>query len=267
MWCDARNEGSSGDARIASSDDELARARATLERVEAALAAEREEGARLRERLDERDAAARDERAGHERRNAALEATVAALERERDSLERAASVRLADRDDLLAALAARRVPVADGDRAGGGVRSRAASPADAPVLRAIAGRAYDKYVPRMDRRPAPLDADYDAAVAAGAVQVLEGDDGMLGYVVVREADGALLLENMAVAPEHAGRGHGRRLVELAEARARELGLARIELYTNAAMVENLELYRHLGFVETGRREDDGFDRVFFVRGL
>ena len=251
------------DARLASSDDELDRARTALERVEAALAAERDGGARLRERLDERDAAARDERAAHERRNAALEATVAALERERESLERAASVRLADRDDLLAALAARGVPAADG--VGGGVRGRAASPADAPVLRAIAGRAYDKYVPRMDRRPAPLDADYDAAVASGAVQVIEGDDGVLGYVVVREADGALLLENMAVAPEHAGRGHGRRLVELAEARARELGLARIELYTNAAMVENLELYRHLGFVETGRREEDGFDRVFFAR--
>ena len=145
--------------------------------------------------------------------------------------------------------------------------SRDATAADVPALRALAGRAYDKYVSRMDRRPAPLDADYDAAVASGLVQVLQSDGAMVGYVVTREADGALLLENMAVAPEHAGRGHGRRLVALADARARKLGLTRIELYTNAAMVENLELYRHLGFVETGRREEDGFDRVFFVRKL
>ena len=97
------------------------------------------------------------------------------------------------------------------------------------------------------------------------MRVLESDGEVIGYVVARETGGALLLENMAVAPERAGRGHGRRLVEIAAARARELGLSRIELYTNAAMVENLDLYRHLGFVETGRRREDGFDRVFFAR--
>ena len=35
-----------------------------------------------------------------------------------------------------------------------------------------------------------------------------------------------------------------------------------ESYTNAAMHENLALYARIGFVETRRATEDGFDRVF-----
>ena len=41
----------------------------------------------------------------------------------------------------------------------------------------------------------------------------------------------------------------------------------MRLYTNARMTENLSLYPHLGYVEVERREEDGFDRVFFEKGL
>ena len=58
--------------------------------------------------------------------------------------------------------------------------------------------------PRMDRRPAPLDADYDAAVANGLVQVLQSDGAVVGYVVTREADGA------PAAREHGRRARARR---------------------------------------------------------
>ena len=57
------------------------------------------------------------------------------------------------------------------------------------------------------------------------------------------------------------------LVSFAEDRTRALGLQAIELYTNEAMVENLELYPRLGFVETGRRVEDGFRRVYFKKTL
>jgi hypothetical protein len=41
----------------------------------------------------------------------------------------------------------------------------------------------------------------------------------------------------------------------------------VTLYTNEAMVENLRLYRRLGFVETDRRVEDGYRRVFFRKSL
>jgi hypothetical protein len=33
------------------------------------------------------------------------------------------------------------------------------------------------------------------------------------------------------------------------------------------MFENLGLYLKMGFVETGRREEDGFERVYFRKEL
>ncbi len=52
-----------------------------------------------------------------------------------------------------------------------------------------------------------------------------------------------------------------------EALARQGGAAAVELYTNARMTENLQLYPRLGYAETGRRTEDGFDRVFFRKHL
>jgi len=53
----------------------------------------------------------------------------------------------------------------------------------------------------------------------------------------------------------------------AERRAREAGLAALDLYTNEAMRENLALYSRLGFVEVGRRDDAGYRRVFLRKTL
>jgi len=39
-------------------------------------------------------------------------------------------------------------------------------------------------------------------------------------------------------------------------------LAAIRLYTNAAMTENLSMYAHMGFVETHRAIEKGFNRVY-----
>jgi hypothetical protein len=42
---------------------------------------------------------------------------------------------------------------------------RRADPVDVPALRAIASAAYEKYVPRIGRTPAPMTANYAAAVS------------------------------------------------------------------------------------------------------
>jgi ribosomal protein S18 acetylase RimI-like enzyme len=56
-------------------------------------------------------------------------------------------------------------------------------------------------------------------------------------------------------------------MDYAEREARRHGLAAIRLYTNAAMTENLSFYRQLGFVETRRAIEQGFNRVFMRRDL
>ena len=139
-----------------------------------------------------------------------------------------------------------------------------------PVLRSIAAAAYGPYLPRIGRMPAPMTADYAASVREGCVWLLTGadpgqPDAPAGLIVLVPEAGYLLLENVAVLPPAQGRGAGTFLLDFAEARARELGLPEIRLYTNAAMTGNLAYYRRRGYHETGRGEEDGFSRVYFAR--
>ena len=48
---------------------------------------------------------------------------------------------------------------------------RPAAEADVPVLREIAVAAYERYVPLIGRAPAPMTADYAAAVRSGQAWV------------------------------------------------------------------------------------------------
>jgi len=142
-------------------------------------------------------------------------------------------------------------------------RIRAAASGDVPAIDRLTQDAYSRYVPLIGREPAPVLADHAALVAAGDVHVAEADGAIAGALVTRRAGDALLLESVAVAPAFQGRGIGGALIAFAEAQAADLGLGAVELYTNAAMTDNLALYPRLGYDEVERRTEDGYDRVFF----
>jgi GNAT superfamily N-acetyltransferase len=144
---------------------------------------------------------------------------------------------------------------------------RKAGPGDVAEIRAVAAAAYAPYVARIGRPPAPMAADYAAAVGRGEVWVAVGDGAIEGLLVLVPAPDHLLLENVAVRPAAQGTGIGARLLALADDEARRLGLAEIRLYTNAAMTENLAYYPRHGYVETHRGEGDGFSRVYFAKRL
>jgi ribosomal protein S18 acetylase RimI-like enzyme len=124
---------------------------------------------------------------------------------------------------------------------------RQATAADADAIRALTRQAYAKWVPLIGREPKPMTADYDQAVARHRFDLLY-IDGILAALIetIREAD-HLLVENVAVSPDFQGRGLGRKLMAHAEVLARELGYREIRLYTNQRFVENIELYRKLGY--------------------
>src|SRR5437016_2693003 len=85
---------------------------------------------------------------------------------------------------------------------------RKAGPPDVPELSRLARSAYAVYQPRMRRPPAPVIADYAAAVRAGQVWVAEESGRVVGLLVLAGASGGLLLENVAVHPDAQGRGAG-----------------------------------------------------------
>lgn len=144
---------------------------------------------------------------------------------------------------------------------------RPATPDDADALRACAEDAYARYVPRIGRRPAPMDADFAVLIGCGRVTVATLGGALAGYVVAHGEGDHLHVENIAVLPGLHGQGIGGMLLDDAERRARAAGLAAVELYTNAAMTENLAFYPRRGYAVTGRRSERGFDRVFFRKEL
>ena len=138
---------------------------------------------------------------------------------------------------------------------------RSATPDDTDRIRAIARAAYVKYVARIGREPAPMVADFATLIAAGHVIVAEDGDGIKGYMIGWPEADAYFIDNIAVDPVYQGQGLGRYLIECAATEANRLRLPAVRLYTNAAMTENLAMYAHIGFVETDRATEHGFQRV------
>ncbi len=85
---------------------------------------------------------------------------------------------------------------------------RRAIPSDAVSIAELAERAYEKYIARIGRRPAPMDTDYAALIGAANVWVLIDDNGLVGSLVTCVMDDHLLLDAIAVAPHAQGRGYG-----------------------------------------------------------
>jgi ribosomal protein S18 acetylase RimI-like enzyme len=144
---------------------------------------------------------------------------------------------------------------------------RSASLEDLAAIEAIVESAYARYVPIIGRKPGPMLDDYRALIDKGHVYVLSDGGGISAILVLIPEEHAMLLDNVAVSPHAQGRGHGRALIAFAESMARERGLRAIRLYTNEAMTENVALYGRLGFVETHRREEQGFRRVYMAKLL
>jgi ribosomal protein S18 acetylase RimI-like enzyme len=142
-----------------------------------------------------------------------------------------------------------------------------ATPADVPAIERLIAAAYTKYIARIGKKPSPMLDDYGARVAAGTAWVVRAADDLAGLVVLEPEAGHLLLVNIAVSPVHQGRGIGRRLMAFAEHEARRRGLPEVRLYTHALMYENFRLYVWLGYEETGRAHEAGYDRVFMRKRL
>ena len=144
---------------------------------------------------------------------------------------------------------------------------RLAEPKDGGAIRHCARLAYQKYVERIGREPAPMIADFEDQIRQRHIWVLKDGDRLCGYAVFYPQDDRMFLENVAIDPSMQGRGYGRQLMDLVEREAVRSKLTGVSLYTNVLMHENLELYRALGYQETDRRREDGFDRVYFFKRL
>ncbi|KAH0352726.1 hypothetical protein KCU83_g3529, partial [Aureobasidium melanogenum] len=140
--------------------------------------------------------------------------------------------------------------------------------------------AYTPYITRLNgKKPAPMTADYAALINSSCLYILSASSpssasasassailGCISLELITTGE-ALEINNLAVSPTAQGKGYGKLLMKFAEDVAKEKGVKKLELYTNVKMVENLILYKKLGYEEVGRWSEDGFERVFFVKDL
>lgn len=134
---------------------------------------------------------------------------------------------------------------------------------DRAAVEAIVRAAYSPYTERIGKLPGPMLDDYGMRIADGAVTVLEEPDGQIAAIIVLSPKpDHLLVDNIAVRPDRQRHGLGRALLGFAELQARRAGLTELRLYTHEKMTENIALYERLGFTETGRSHEAGYDRVF-----
>ena len=144
---------------------------------------------------------------------------------------------------------------------------RLATSADVPAIEAVVHAAYTGYTERIGKPPGPMLDDYSRCVDERTVWVLTVDRHILGLAVVSPKEDHLYLDNIAIHPASQGQGLGRTLMRFVEAEARRLGVAELRLFTHRTMHENIALYGRTGWIETGRHEQDGYERVFFRKSV
>jgi len=128
-------------------------------------------------------------------------------------------------------------------------------------------KAYHRYIERIGQEPAPMRANYSHLRPPSCAWVLEDDGHLVGVLVCEWAADHLMVENVAVDDAHRGQGAGTMLLSWAEEQARAAGKDEVRLYTNAAMHENVAYYPRLGYRESHRADQDGYQRVHFAKSV
>jgi GNAT superfamily N-acetyltransferase len=75
------------------------------------------------------------------------------------------------------------------------------------------------------------------------------------------------IKRMWIAPSARGSGLARQLMARAEQIARELGMTKLRLDTNGVLTDAIAMYRHWGWQEIERFNDDPYAEVFFEKAL
>jgi len=115
--------------------------------------------------------------------------------------------------------------------------------------------AYKMYARRLNGRTLPpMEVDYREEIQSYPVWIAESDDSLVGGLILMPEDGHMTIANIAVHPHFQGNGLGRGLMEFGEVEAKQKGYSELHLATHILLTENLSLYSHLEWSETGRDE-------------
>jgi GNAT superfamily N-acetyltransferase len=128
--------------------------------------------------------------------------------------------------------------------------------------------AYRDYETTIGVSPGPLHDDYEELIRSGHVWTCKDAQGRVaGILVLFVLDDCLLLDNVAVFPQWQGSGIAGHFQDVAIREARARGLGKMRLYTHQKMTALIQMYQDHGWIETERRREAGYDRVYMEKEI
>lgn len=137
-------------------------------------------------------------------------------------------------------------------------------PPDCPDLPAVLALIRDSFAPLNARIDPPSSADrltlatLSAQAAAG--EVLSLGTPPVACMILSHDGTELTVGKLAIAQDLRRQGLARRMLNLAEERARHIGLDTLHLQCRVELAENHALFRSCGFREVARTTHPGFSR-------
>ena len=142
----------------------------------------------------------------------------------------------------------------------------------APAALHCLGRYYDELARRFDQGfDVSLSCDPEAGdmmPPRGVFLIAWSDDLPVGWAGLKgHGGGTAEVKRVWVAPAARGLGLARRLMASIETAARAKGVTRLLLDTNSRLPEAVAMYRHSGWTQIERFNDDPYPDVFFEKRL
>ena len=135
---------------------------------------------------------------------------------------------------------------------------------DHKIIITIAQKAYEKYVERMGKEPAPM---RPVIQKEDVVFVCEDNKQVIAFAILVKINDQIILDNIAVDPPHQKKGIGNNFIKFIEEYLMEQKVNKYQLYTNEMMFENIDWYQKIGFKIFKKVTEKGDNRIYFEKEL
>jgi len=127
------------------------------------------------------------------------------------------------------------------------MRIRRAAAEDLPAIRDVITRAYHPDKVRLGYLSPAASLDPKDFVARQAAWVGEHASAVVAVLLAEPENGHFAVRMAIVDPAWQGRGHGRELLEHAEALAADKGLHEVRVNANPLLQQTMSIYEHCGY--------------------
>jgi RimJ/RimL family protein N-acetyltransferase/GNAT superfamily N-acetyltransferase len=149
----------------------------------------------------------------------------------------------------------------------GDMRLRRAAVSDRGALEGLQEAAYARNRALLGVEPLPLLSDYGDVLARYEAWLLDRGTSVAAALILDPRPDHLLIWSLATAPHAQRQGLGGGLLAAAEARARQLGLTTLRLYTGERLTANVRWYHRHGYAIDRIEELEGRRAVHMVKRL